>query len=249
MWHIDGHHKLIRWRMVTHGGIDGYSRLPVYLKCSTNNKAQTVAESFTQAMHQYGIPKKVCADMGGENVIVANIMMQHPQRGVGTFITGRSVHNQRIERFWRDVHTGCTSTFYNLFYKMEDLGLLNTDCEKDMFALQYTFLPIINNGLEKFRHSFSRHKLRTEKNRSPMQLWRSAFNDIEWFVENDLPENLRHQENELNVDRILVPNELDLTNVQLERIADDFPYAVRELASEEEQITYFSSLKEFLNTM
>ena len=26
VWHIDGHHKLIRWRFVTHGGIDGYSR-------------------------------------------------------------------------------------------------------------------------------------------------------------------------------------------------------------------------------
>ena len=27
VWHIDGHHKLIRWHLVTHGGIDGYSRL------------------------------------------------------------------------------------------------------------------------------------------------------------------------------------------------------------------------------
>ena len=34
VWHIDGHHKLIRWKLVTHGGIDGYSRLIVYLKCS-----------------------------------------------------------------------------------------------------------------------------------------------------------------------------------------------------------------------
>lgn len=27
LWHIDGHHKLIRWGFVTHGGIDGYSRI------------------------------------------------------------------------------------------------------------------------------------------------------------------------------------------------------------------------------
>ncbi|KIO23856.1 hypothetical protein M407DRAFT_44189, partial [Tulasnella calospora MUT 4182] len=27
LWHIDGHHKLIRWKIVTHGGIDGKSRL------------------------------------------------------------------------------------------------------------------------------------------------------------------------------------------------------------------------------
>ena len=25
LWHIDGHHSLVRWRFVIHGGIDGYS--------------------------------------------------------------------------------------------------------------------------------------------------------------------------------------------------------------------------------
>ena len=29
VWHIDGNHKLIRWRLVIHGGIDGYSRVAV----------------------------------------------------------------------------------------------------------------------------------------------------------------------------------------------------------------------------
>ncbi|KIO16538.1 hypothetical protein M407DRAFT_51805, partial [Tulasnella calospora MUT 4182] len=27
LWHCDGHHKLIRWGIVLHGFIDGYSRL------------------------------------------------------------------------------------------------------------------------------------------------------------------------------------------------------------------------------
>lgn len=31
LWHVDGHHKLIRWHMVIHGGIDGYSRTVVFL--------------------------------------------------------------------------------------------------------------------------------------------------------------------------------------------------------------------------
>ena len=25
LWHVDGYHKLIRWKIVIHGGIDGYS--------------------------------------------------------------------------------------------------------------------------------------------------------------------------------------------------------------------------------
>ena len=32
----------LQWRLVIHAGIDGYSQLPVYCCCSTNNRAQTV---------------------------------------------------------------------------------------------------------------------------------------------------------------------------------------------------------------
>ena len=37
IWHIDGNHKLIRWRFVLHHGIDGFSRLITFCLCSTNN--------------------------------------------------------------------------------------------------------------------------------------------------------------------------------------------------------------------
>ena len=50
VWHIDGHHKLIKWRLVTHGGIDGYSRLITFLQCSSNNRASTVHAAFTSAV-------------------------------------------------------------------------------------------------------------------------------------------------------------------------------------------------------
>ena len=36
VWHIDEHHKLVRWRLVIHDAIDGYSRTVVYLKCCDN---------------------------------------------------------------------------------------------------------------------------------------------------------------------------------------------------------------------
>ena len=46
LWHLDGHHKLIRWKFVTHGAIDGYSRTVIYLKCADNNRAGTVLSAF-----------------------------------------------------------------------------------------------------------------------------------------------------------------------------------------------------------
>lgn len=67
LWHIDGHHKLIRWRMVIHGGIDGFSRLPVYLNISSNNLSETVLNCFVKAVSSFGVPSRVRCDKGGES--------------------------------------------------------------------------------------------------------------------------------------------------------------------------------------
>lgn len=173
LWHIDGYHKLIKWRIVVHGGIDGFSRLPVYLKASTNNRAETVLKCFIDAVSEYGLPSRVRSDKGGENVLVSQFMLDHPERGAGrrSFITGRSVHNQRIERLWRDVYVGCISLYYDLFCSLEDDGLLDPVRDSDMYALQYIFVPRINRHLEEFRQSYAHHRLRSEKNQSPFQLW------------------------------------------------------------------------------
>ena len=95
LWHLDGHHALIRWRMVTHGCIDGYSRLIVYLKCSNNNKADTVRDAFIEAVDKYGLPSRVRGDRGCENVGVKLYMEERRGQDRGSFIAGRSVHNTR----------------------------------------------------------------------------------------------------------------------------------------------------------
>ena len=62
------HHKLIWWRFVIQGDIDGYSRTLVFLRCSDNNQAITDVSAFVDAVGHYGLPEKVRTDPGGENV-------------------------------------------------------------------------------------------------------------------------------------------------------------------------------------
>ena len=58
----DGHHRLVRWRLITHGGVNGYSSLIVYLHCSSDNKASTVYKSFLSAVEENELPSSVCTD-------------------------------------------------------------------------------------------------------------------------------------------------------------------------------------------
>lgn len=87
-----------------HGCVDGFSRLIPYLFCSTNNRAATVLTLFRQATAEFGTPSRVRSDRGGENVMVCHYMVSFRGPGRGSHIAGSSVHNQRVERMWRDVY-------------------------------------------------------------------------------------------------------------------------------------------------
>ena len=77
----------------------------------------------------------------------------------------------RIERLWRDVFGGALDLFYACFSNLEREHLLNPDEELHIYALHWSFLPHLQRHLQFFTDGWNNHRLRTEGNKSPLQLW------------------------------------------------------------------------------
>ena len=171
VWHLDSHHKLIRWCIVTHAAIDGYSRKILYATCSNNNRADTVLQYYSDAVAKFGLPDRVRSDKGGENVDVWRYTMYHHNMDSSSVITGSSTHNQRIERLWCDVFRSVGQNFYELLYSLEDEGVLDPLNDIDLFCVHFTILPNLASCLDAFVESWNHHRLSTENNLTPEQLY------------------------------------------------------------------------------
>ena len=95
LWHIDGNHKLIRCKVVIHGGIDGHSRTIVFIQCATNNRADTVRRVFGEAVEQFGLSQRVRSGQGGENTDVWHFVFEAHQ-DPSSVIVGSSPHNEKV---------------------------------------------------------------------------------------------------------------------------------------------------------
>ena len=141
----------------------------VFLHASDNNRKETVALYFTEAARSYGLPSRIRVDHGGENNTICEIMNQLRGQGRASFIRGSSVHNQRIERSWRDLWYNVNNLYYEIFSFLEESG--NCDVETDVWALHYSFLPRIQRDLDEFVASWNIHPIRTASSSTPMQLF------------------------------------------------------------------------------
>ena len=72
-------------------GIDGFSRIVVFLRCSDNNRAYSMLSAFTSGVEEYGLPECVRTDMGGEMTQVWQYMIEQ-HNSLTAVIVGSSTH-------------------------------------------------------------------------------------------------------------------------------------------------------------
>lgn len=214
-----------------HGGIDGYSRMCVFLECSTNNRATTALEAFQRGVSQYGLPSRVRTDYGTENVEIARMMLRRRGLNRGSIICGRSTHNQRIERLWRDVRECVLNIFIDILYYMEQQLIADRNNCLHLFAIRYVFLPRINRALAEFREQWNNHPIRTAGQQSPNQLWIAGMMQNREVVQ-ALPESVEfygidddEQLEEVQTDNNVVVPEINLalSEEQEDELLQRFP--------------------------
>ncbi len=111
-------------------------RTVVYLLCANNNRAETALTAFSNAVQVHGLPNRIRSDLGGQNTEIWRYMVEQHSSSRAV-ITGPSVHNERIERLWRDVHRCVGVLFSDTFRRLEGEGRLDCLNEVDILCLHY----------------------------------------------------------------------------------------------------------------
>ena len=86
---------------------------------------------------------------------------------------------------------------------MEENGILDPFKEVDIAALHFTFIPLINEKLDAWRHAWSKHRIRTIKT-SPLCLW--VAGQINCPLDDMSEDQLRN----FGVEGILTDEEVDM---------------------------------------
>ncbi|KAF6747406.1 hypothetical protein DFP72DRAFT_1149225 [Ephemerocybe angulata] len=122
-------------------------------------------------VEKYSWPSRVRGDFGTENNVIEREMIAHWGVSHRPYLRGRSVHNVRIERLWRDVRKDSLENFRQIFLHLEDVDLLCPDSPIHLTCLYLVFHQRIQHSLDETRTSWNNHTIRTARNKTPNAIY------------------------------------------------------------------------------
>ena len=85
-----------------HGCIDGALHYVLYAKVASNKTQETLFQPFFEAVQKFDQPPlRVRSDFASEHALICRNMLEVRSGIQNPFLIGSSVHNQRIEHWWR----------------------------------------------------------------------------------------------------------------------------------------------------
>lgn len=139
----------------------------------------------------------VRGDKGVENVLVAKYQFDHAQTGITKpYIFGKSVHNQPIERLWRDFRRGVIQTYSIAIEILEREYEFDFDDQLQKYVFHAIFIPRIQQSTDLFVSMWNNHKRRLHNNQTPLQIWKSQIHLIRFHSA---------KTNDVDVDSIVPP--------------------------------------------
>ncbi|KAJ7669797.1 hypothetical protein B0H17DRAFT_1086436 [Mycena rosella] len=86
------------------------------------------------------------------------LLIQHWGVDHCAYLRGRSLHNVRIERLWRDVRKDSLESYRQIFTYLGNTGLLDMENEIHRSCLFLVFQPRIQASLDRTRDAWNHHK-------------------------------------------------------------------------------------------
>ncbi|KAK6993144.1 hypothetical protein R3P38DRAFT_3425961 [Favolaschia claudopus] len=110
-------------------------------------------------------------DFGTENNLVERLMILHWGILHRAYLRGRSRHNVRIERLWRDVRKDALETFRQIFDYLEKNDLLDMENPVHSACLFLVFKRRIQAALDRARDAWNHHRMRTQHDKTPIAIY------------------------------------------------------------------------------
>ncbi|KAJ6612180.1 hypothetical protein B0H10DRAFT_2053277 [Mycena sp. CBHHK59/15] len=119
----------------------------------------------------FGWPSRGRGDFGKENNEMERLLIAHWGLAHRAYLRGRSLHNIRIERLWRDIRKDTLEFFRQIFLYLAANDLLDMKNEVHRSCLYLVYQPRIQASLDRTRDAWNHHKIRTERNKTPVAIY------------------------------------------------------------------------------
>ena len=143
-----------------HGCIDGASHYVLYAHVASNKTQETLFEPFSAAVQKFGPPLWVRCDFAAEHSLIKRYMEEVRPETHNPFLVGSSVHNQRIEHWWRLLWEKVVWYHKNAIQEMVDQRYFIPDDRYHRASFQDFFIPILQKIINEWIGIWNLHTVR-----------------------------------------------------------------------------------------